>query len=90
MLRWAGGFEKALLGKFYGGQLLGRTCIILAKEPGRQSSICAHQPFLHPKIHNYSRNVRLVAVGILLKSGIFTQEPMLLVPRPTPPAVFDL
>ena len=88
MLRWACGFEKALLGKFYGGQLLGRTCIILAKEPGRQSSICAHQPFLHPKIHNYSRNVRLVAGNTFEKRNIYSRAHVVSPPSNSPSSIW--
>ena len=90
MPRWDGAVEKALLGKFYGGSVVGHNLHYVAKEPGRQSSICAQQTFLHPKIHNYSRNVRLVAGSTFENglSGIFTWANVVSPPSNSPGSIW--
>lgn len=90
MPRWDGAVEKALLGKFYGGSVVGHHLHYVAKEPGRQSSICAQQTFLHPKIHNYSRNVRLLAGNTFESglSGIFTWANVVSSPSNSPGSIW--
>ena len=66
-----GGVEKALLGKFYGGQLLEEPALCTKRTRPPVLYLREHQTFLHPKIHNYSPcNVRLVVTGSTFESRV--------------------